>query len=81
MKGGSETPLTVDARDRKLQAGHKLQEEHDLYGLKAISEKRAREIAHAKLMDEVDYSMFRRIDFEKLAKARRTMGRRPKTRD
>ena len=29
----------------KLQAGHKLQEEHDLFGLKAICEKRAPETA------------------------------------
>ena len=70
----------VDPRDRRLQAGHKLEEEHDLYGFRAISEKRAREIAHAKLKEEVDYSMFQGLDFEKLAKARRTMGRRPKTR-
>ncbi|RST87722.1 hypothetical protein EJC49_04240 [Aquibium carbonis] len=39
----------VDPRDRRLQAGHKLEEEHDLYGFKSISEVRARELAHAKL--------------------------------
>jgi hypothetical protein len=27
----------VDPRDRKLQAGHKLEDEHDLYGFRAIS--------------------------------------------
>lgn len=69
----------VDARDRRLQAGHKIEEEHDLYGFKAISEQRAREIAHAKLKEEVDYSVFQGMDFEKLSKARRTRGRRPKS--
>lgn len=68
----------VDPRDRRLQAGHKIGEEHDLYGFKAISEKRAREIAHAPLEEEVDYSVFLGLDFEKLSKARRTRGRRPK---
>ena len=48
----------VDARDRRLQAGHKIEEEHDLYGFKAISEKRAHELAHATLEEEVDYSVF-----------------------
>src|SRR5690606_22967264 len=68
----------VDPRDRKLQAGHKIDEEHDLYGFKAISEKRAREIAHATLEEEVDYSVFHGLDFERLSSARRTRGRRPK---
>lgn len=71
----------IDPRDRRLQAGHKLEEEHDLYGFKAISQKRARDIAFANLDEEVDYSMFTRLDFRKLAKARRTMGRKPKTLD
>ncbi|GLQ38822.1 hypothetical protein GCM10007908_24420 [Rhizobium albus] len=70
----------IDPRDRRLQAGHKLEEEHDLYGFKSISEKRARELAFAELDEEVDYSMFRGLDFDKLYKARRTRGRRPKSR-
>lgn len=69
----------VDARDRRLQAGHKIEEEHDLYGFKAIGEKRAREIAHAGLLEDVDYSVFQGLDFERLSKARRTRGRRPKS--
>lgn len=69
----------VDPRDRRLQAGHKIGEEHDLYGFKAISEKRAREIAHAILEEEVDYSVFHGLDFERLSGARRTRGRRPKS--
>ena len=68
----------VDTRDRKLQAGHTLDDEHDFYGFRAISESRARELARAPLMEEVDYSMFERLDFERLAKGKRNFGRRPK---
>ena len=68
----------VDPRDRRLQAGHKIVNEHDLYGFKAITEDRAIEIANAKLDPRVDYSMFRGLDFEKLAGAKRTFGRRPR---
>lgn len=39
----------IDPRDRCLQAGHKLGEEHDLYGFKSISQERARELAFATL--------------------------------
>lgn len=68
----------VDPRDRKLQAGHKLESEHDLYGFRAISEVRARELAHGTLPEGLDLSVFRGLDFGKLASAKRTMGRRPK---
>lgn len=71
----------VDPRDRRLQAGHKLDEEHDNYGPKAISEKRAYEMAHAPLKEGVNYTMFRGLDFKKLAGAKRTRGRRPKQQD
>lgn len=71
----------IDPRDRRIQAGHKLQQEHDIYGFKVITELRAREIAHAPLPGEVDYSMFRNLDFERLAAARRTRGRRPKRKE
>ncbi len=67
----------VDARDRKIQVGHKLDAEHDIYGFKAISERRAREIARAPLEPEVDYSVFRGLNFDKMAGRKRTRGRRP----
>ena len=68
----------IDARDRRLQAGHKIENEHDLYGFKTITEDRASEIAHAELDQRVDYSIFRGLDFEKLAQGKRTRGRRVK---
>ena len=66
----------VDTRDRKLQAGHTLDDEHDFYGFRAISESRAREMAAAPLMEDVDYSVFHGLDFDRLAKGKRTFGRR-----
>jgi len=69
----------IDSRDRRLQAGHKIDNEHDLYGFSAITEDRAFEIAHAELDQRVDYSMFRELDFEKLAQGKRTRGRRVKS--
>ena len=69
----------IDSRDRRLQAGHKIDNEHDLYGFSAITEDRAFEIAHAELDHRVDYSMFRELDFEELAQGKRTRGRRVKS--
>ncbi|GAA4122661.1 hypothetical protein ACFFTN_22690 [Aminobacter aganoensis] len=66
----------VDTRDRKLQAGHTLDDEHDFYGFRAISESRAREMARTPLKEGVDYSMFDGLDFERLARGKRTFGRR-----
>ncbi len=66
----------VDSRDRRLQAGHKIENEHDLYGFRAITEDRAFEIAHAALDARVDYSIFRGLDFDRLAQGKRTRGRR-----
>jgi integrase len=68
----------VDPRDRRLQAGHQIDDEHDLYGFKVITEARAFEIAHAALDERVDYSIFPGLDFEKLAQGKRTRGRRVK---
>jgi hypothetical protein len=65
-------------RDRRLQAGHKTENGHDLYGFRANTEDRAFEIAHATLDRRVDYSMFRGPEFERLARGKRTRGRRPR---
>ncbi len=66
----------IDSRDRRLQAGHALEEEHDLYGSRAIGEVQATQMAHAPLMPNVDYSMFRGLDFDKLDRAKRIHGSR-----
>ncbi|MGO7053233.1 hypothetical protein ACCT26_12585 [Rhizobium ruizarguesonis] len=66
----------VDARDRRMQAGHQLgDDEHDNYGFRNITEKRARELAKLRLNPEVDFSVFQGLDFGKLAAKKRTLGR------
>ncbi|WP_037429559.1 hypothetical protein [Sinorhizobium fredii] len=81
LRGGyisESSDQNVEKRDRKLQVGHELgDDEHDLYGFRSLTEKRAREIANLKLNPEIDFSMFRGLDFDKLAAAKRTFGRRP----
>lgn len=67
----------VDSRDRRLQAGHALEDEHDRYGVYAIDEEQAAEIAFGPLKKNVDYSMFWNLNFRKLHRARRTRGRKP----
>ncbi|MGO4111962.1 hypothetical protein ACEQ6C_01540 [Rhizobium ruizarguesonis] len=69
----------VDARDRRMQAGHQLgDDEHDNYGFRNITEKRARELAKLPLNPEVDFSVFQGLDFGKLAAKKRTLGRAAK---
>lgn len=66
----------VDPRDRKLQAGHQIgADEHELYGFRSVSERRAREIAKMPLNPDIDYTMFRGLDFDRLAKADGGQGR------
>lgn len=81
LRGGSIEQMRdakVDTRDRKLQAGHALDDEHDLYGFRAISEKRANAMARAELVEGVDFSVFEGLDFNRLARGKRTFGRRRK---
>lgn len=68
----------IEARDRKLQAGHELgADEHELYGFKTLTETKARQIAYMPLPD-IDLTPYRGLDFDKLAKAKRKRGRKPK---
>lgn len=68
----------VDKRDRQLQVGHEIgDDEHDKYGFKTLTEKQARILANLPLNPEIDLSMFQGLDFDKLAAAKRTRGRKP----
>lgn len=68
----------IEPRDRKLQAGHELgADEHELYGFQTLTETKAHQIAYMPLPD-VDLSPYRGLDFDKLARAERTRGRKPK---
>lgn len=67
----------IEARARKLQAGHAIGDsEHDLYGFRSLNEFEATEMATLALNPNIDFSVFRGLNFDKLAKAKRTMRRR-----
>ncbi|HCV73338.1 MAG TPA: hypothetical protein DHE23_21640 [Agrobacterium sp.] len=60
----------IEARDRKLQAGHELgADEHELYGFKTFTETKARQIAYMPLPD-IDLTPYRGLNFDELAKAK-----------
>ncbi|ORE88165.1 integrase family protein [Aurantimonas sp. 22II-16-19i] len=66
----------IDSRDRRLQAGHAVAvDEHEGYGFKSITEIRARELAKLPLNPEIDFSVFRGLDFDRLATRKRKAGR------
>ncbi|WP_281977898.1 hypothetical protein [Pseudorhizobium flavum] len=67
----------VDPRSRKLQAGHELgADEHELYGFRTLTELQARGLADMRLNPEIDFTMYRGIDFSRMAQAQRVSGRR-----
>lgn len=66
----------TSARSRRLQAGHAIGgDDHEGYGWKVLTEHEARVFARMPLNPEIDFSIFRGLDFEKLAAARRRKGR------
>ncbi len=65
----------VDPRERRVQAGHSAGiDEHDLYGFDVATEKEARKLKVLPLDPEIDYSIFRGLDFEAIAKRKRVAG-------
>ncbi len=67
----------MDKRDRKLQVGHSLgDDEHDLYGFRSLTEKKAEMLSALPLNPKIDFSMFRGLDFDKMAAKKREKGRR-----
>lgn len=68
----------IEKRDRMLQVGHNVgDDEHDKYGFRALTEKKARLFANLPLNPEIDLSMYRGLDFDKLAGQKRAKGRKP----
>lgn len=67
----------IDRRERKQQVGHELgEDEHEQYGFSSLTEKQARRLAHLELNPEIDFSVFRGLDFEAMAAKERKKGRR-----
>ena len=65
----------VDPRERRVQAGHSAgTDEHDLYGFDVATEKEARKLKSLPLDPEIDYSIFRGLDFDAIAKRKRVAG-------
>lgn len=66
----------IERRDRKMQVGHEVgDDEHDKYGFRTLTERKARLLANLPI--EADVSMFRGLDFDEFANAKRTRGRKP----
>lgn len=67
----------IDGRGRRMQSGHQVgDDEHDNYGFMNLSEKQARQIARLPLDPEIDYSVFRGLDFDRIARNERAPGAR-----
>jgi hypothetical protein len=71
----------VEGRARRLQSGHELGDEHDKYGFRALSAKQCQYLASLPLQEGIDWSVFKGLDFDAMAKRRRSRGRRPKPKE
>jgi hypothetical protein len=68
----------VEGRARRLQSGHELGDEHEKYGFRALTAKQCQYLANLPLQEGIDWSVFKGLDFDAMAKRCRTRGRRPK---
>jgi hypothetical protein len=66
----------VQSRARKLQSGHELGDEHEKYGFRALKAADCKRLAEMPLPEGIDWDVFRGLDFDKLAAARRSPRRR-----
>lgn len=71
----------VEGRARRLQSGHELGDVHDKYGFRALTAKQCQYLASLPLQEGIDWDTFRGLDFDAMAKRRRTRGRRPKPKE
>ena len=70
--------VKLDDKSRYLQAGHRgAWTEHDDYGAENLSGENLHIVANMPLDEGLDLSPFRRLDFDKMSQAVRTIGRRP----
>jgi len=67
----------VEGRARRLQSGHELGDVHDKYGFRALTAKQCQYLANLPLQQGIEWEIFRGLDFDAMAKRRRTPGRRP----
>ena len=62
----------VQPRAARLQAGHELTSTHDKYGFKALSAEECQAIATQSLRPQIDWEVFKGLDFDALARGRRS---------
>jgi len=68
----------IKGRAARLQSGHALNDLHDTYGKRALNRADSWSIATRDLPQEIDWSMFRGLDFDALAAGRRSSGPKKK---
>ena len=68
----------VRDRSGRLQSGHELGDVHDKYGFRALDAEECRRLANLPLPKGIDWKVLEGLDFDAMAKARPTKGRRPK---
>ena len=66
----------VQDRAKRLQSGHELSDEHEKYGHRALNAADCKRLAEMPLPERIDWDVLRGLDFDKLAAARRSPGRR-----
>lgn len=71
----------VEGRARRLQSGHELGDVHDKYGFRALTAKQCQYLANLPLQKGIDWDIFRGLEFDAMARSRRTAGRRPKLKE
>ncbi len=79
LRGGNIDELREEfkPRETRLQVGHALTADpHDLYGFQTIPERLGRRIYNRPLEEEIDFSPFIELDFEKLSQNKRKKGRK-----
>jgi len=69
--------LGLDTRTIRLQVGHELESVHDKYGGKMLRRQEIHEISHLPLPDDVDWEIFKRLNFDLLAASKPIKGRPP----
>ncbi|MDQ1184191.1 hypothetical protein [Agrobacterium larrymoorei] len=68
----------IEGRARRMQSGHQVgSDEHDNYGFMNLGERQAREIAALPLDPGIDFSVFRGLDFDRIARKKRLSGPKP----
>jgi hypothetical protein len=66
----------LDDEATRLQMGHESNDVHGNYGQQsALRRKQCQELAHFELPKEIDWSIFRDLDFDQMANKARQIGR------